>query len=446
MEHGTSNIEQEAFSLHLVVPLHELHSTMKTRFLFALVILLAASQITLGQKIAIKAGHVVDPATGTSAENQIIIINGKTIEAVGANLDTSDAEMIDLSDSWVLPGLMDAHAHMTFGVPPYFNTGNDWEMYFLKESTAYRALRGLKQSMEALESGFTTIKDIGNDANYAMVDVRKAIEFGYFVGPTLLNSGKIIAAFGGQSRGFSPEQGPFWQYEYLDADSPDEVRKAVRENIYYGANTIKLVADNSNVYYTVDEIKAAVEEAHRAGLTISIHVYGGPAADNVIAGDPESIEHGFNLTDAQLTKMKAQGMYLVGTDFPEEHFRMMGSSDEEAKAIAHTVIDRLARAHKIGTKMAFGTDVIIDHPDRTRGELMLDYLDVWKAAGIPAPDILKALTTNAAELMAISNDRGAIKAGLHADIIATPENPLADVNTLKHVSFVMKDGHLVKGM
>ena len=415
--------------------------TFTTTIIFTAFFCLAAS----AQTIAIQAGHVVDPATGSAVDNQTIIVTGKKITAIGANLDTSGADqVIDLSDSWVLPGLMDAHVHMTFGLPPHDNTGSDWEMYFLKESSAYRALRGLKQSIEALESGFTTIKDIGNDANYAMVDVREAIEFGYFVGPTILNSGKIISAFGGQSKGFSPEQGPFWQYEYIDADTPDEIRKAVRQNIYYGANTIKLVADNSIVHYNEEEVRAAVEETHRAGLTISIHVYGGPAADNVIAGDPESIEHGFALTDPQLTRMKEKGIFLVGTDFPEEHFRMMGMSDEAAKNEYDLVVDRLARAHKIGVNMAFGTDVIIDHPDRTRGDMMLDYLDVWRAAGIPSPDILKALTTHPAELMAIEDERGAVKEGQYADVIAVRANPLEDIDALKGVHFVMKDGQVVK--
>ncbi len=397
------------------------------------------------QTIAIRAGHLVDPATGTVADDQIILIDGKTISAVGPNIDISSAdEVIDLSDSYVFPGLMDAHVHMTFGLRPYDNTGSDWEMYFLKETSAYRALRGMRQSIEALESGFTTIKDIGNDAEWAMVDVRKAIEAGYFVGPTILNTGKIIAAFGGQSRGFSHEQGPFWQYEYLDADTPDEIRKAVRKNIYYGANTIKLVADNSNVFYTEAENRAAVEEAHNAGLTIAIHVYGGQAATNVINAGPESIEHGFALSDDQLTLMKEKGIVLVGTDFPEEHFRMMGSSDERAREINAQVVDRLQRAHRIGVTMAFGTDVILDMPDKTRGEMMLEYLDVWRAAGIPHADILKALTTNPAELMAIDNERGAIAVGQFADIIATSENPLDDIHALNGVHFVLKEGAVVK--
>jgi len=417
------------------------------RNFISLTLLLSMTICSFGysQTVAIKAGHLIDPASGKAARDQIILMTDKKITAVGPKVDISQAdEVVDLSNSWVLPGLMDAHVHMTFGLPPYVETNRDWEMYFLKESTAYRALRGMRKSIEALEAGFTTLKDIGNDANYAMIDVRKAMEAGYFVGPTVFTSGKIIAAFEGQSSGFSPEQGPFWQYEYIDADTPAEIRKAVRRNIYYGANTIKLVADNGIFFYTEDEIKAAVSEAHNAGLTISIHVIGGQAATNVIMGGPESIEHGFELSDEQLKLMKKKGMILVGTDFPEEHLRAMGASDEKARKTASQIIDRLKRAHKIGVKMAFGTDVILDLPGKTRGQMALDYLKIWTTAGIPPAKILKSMTTNVAELLAIQDERGAIAPGQFADIIATPENPLTNIEALRGVYFVMKEGSIVK--
>ena len=410
-----------------------------------------------GQTVAIKAGHLIDPANGTVIDDQIILVDGKSISAVGSEVDVSQADqVIDLSGSWVLPGLMDAHVHMTFGMPPYVETNSDWEMYFLKESTAYRALRGIRKSIEALEAGFTTLKDIGNDANYAMIDVRKAIEAGYFVGPTLFSSGKIIAPFGGQSTGFSPEQGPFWQYEYIDADTPAEIRKAVRQNIYYGANTIKLVADNTAFFYTEEEIRAAVAEAHNAGVTISVHVYGGQAATNVIMGEPESIEHGFSLSDDQMRLMKEKGIFLVGTDFPEEHLRAMGLTDSQrhlagsdppddrASRTAARIVGRLKRAHEIGVKMAFGTDIVLDLPGTTRGQMALQYLDVWREAGIPPAKILRSMTTNVAELLGIQDERGAIAPGQFADIIATSEDPLADIHALNDVHFVLKEGKVIR--
>jgi imidazolonepropionase-like amidohydrolase len=192
-------------------------------------------------------------------------------------------------------------------------------------------------------------------------------------------------------------------------------------------------------------LRAAVEESHAASRTVAIHVYGGTAADNVIEARPESIEHGFDLSDEQLRRMKENGIVLVGTDFPEEQLKLMGFNPEkDGKTLGQRIVDRLRRAHRVGVKMAFGTDVFLELPDRSRAELMLDYLDVWSAAGIPAPDILRAMTVNAAELFGWKGQRGWIAAGHAADIIATPENPLANIQALRKVSFVMKDGRLVK--
>jgi imidazolonepropionase-like amidohydrolase len=266
-------------------------------------------------------------------------------------------------------------------------------------------------------------------------------------GPTILTSGKIIAPFGGQSTAIPPEQGPFWRYEYIDADTPEEIRKAVRQNIYYGVDVIKLVADNSPFHYSVEEIKAAVDEAHRAGRTVAVHVYGGEAADNVIDGGVDSLEHGFFLTDAQLEKMKGKGIFLVGTDTPRAQLDVEGTSGgifPPPEVLAPKIIDRLRRAYRIGVKMAFGTDTVIEIPNKTRADLMLDYLAVWREAGVPAPEILKAMTSNAAELMHIGQQRGSLVPGLAADIIAMPSNPMEDIESLRKINFVMKDGKIIR--
>jgi imidazolonepropionase-like amidohydrolase len=396
------------------------------------------------QTVAIRAGNLIDPATGKVAKNQVILIrDGKIVEVGSGVAIPAGAQVVDLSTSWVLPGLMDAHAHLAAGPPPGIPT--PVVTPYLSESSALRALRGAHHARKVLEAGFTALKDIGNDAEYAAVDVRRAIERGWTVGPTMLTTGKIIAPFGGQSAGVPPEQGPFWRHEYLDADSPDEVRKAVRRNIYYGANAIKLVADNNSYFYSTEEVRAAVEESHAAGRTCAVHVIGGRAADNVIAAGADSIEHGFELTDTQLQAMKEKGIVLVGTDFPEEHLKLMQFNPTSGRmTLGQRIVDRLRRAHRVGVKMAFGTDVFLDVPTRSRADLMLDYLDVWTAAGVPPPDILKAMTTNVAELFRWQGERGAIAAGQAADIIAVPQNPLENVQALRRVNFVMKDGAVIR--
>jgi imidazolonepropionase-like amidohydrolase len=374
----------------------------------------------------------------------ILIEHGKILR-IGPKVEVpAGVDVIDLSGEWLTPGLIDAHTHMTLteleGNAPF-------ESFYLNQSSTLRGLRGLRNAQMVLNQGFTTLRDVGNSAEYAMSDVRRAIESGWFVGPTIIDSGKIIAPFGGQSHAMSPRQGPFWQFEYIDADGPAEIRKAVRTNIYYGAGVIKIVADNNPYHYSLDEFRAAVDEAHRAGIPVAVHVYAGDALDNAIEAGVDSIEHGFDLTDAQLIRMKAKGIFLVGTDFPRKHLDIVGTSGgilPEPAVLAPKIIDRLRRAHRIGVRMAFGSDTVIDMPGRTRADLMFDYLAVWREAGVPPGDILRAMTVDGAELLRVDKVRGALREGLSADLVAMPADPLLDIENLRKIDFVMKDGHVVR--
>ncbi len=286
------------------------------------------------------------------------------------------------------------------------------------------------------------MRDVGNDANFAAVDLRKAIDAGWFVGPKVQTAGKIIAPYGGQSQGIPPEIGPFWRFEYYDADSPEEIRKAVRENIFYGADLIKLVADNSDYHYSLEEIRAAVDEAHQAGRPVAVHVFGGEAADNVIAGGVDSIEHGFYLTNDQLRRMKEKEIFLASTDFPAIHEEAGGLPDANKDNAA--IIDRLHRAYQVGVKIGFSTDIVTEYKDENRAEMTWDYLAGWRSAGVPNAEILKCMTTHNAELPRIQKERGAIAKGFFADTIAMPESPLDNIELLRKVSFVMKNGTVVR--
>ena len=399
------------------------------------------------QVIAIRAGVVVDPRNNSTARNQIIIIEGKRIKSIGSNVAIPPgAQIVDLSHEWLAPGLIDAHTHLTLSETA---TDGPFESFYLDQSTTFRAMRGLHNAQALLRGGFTTVRDVGNSAEYAMTDVRRAIDKGWFEGPTVIDSGKIIAPFGGQSRDIPPEQGRFWRFEYIDADGVDEVRKAVRTNIYYGAGVIKLVSDNNRYHYSLEEIRAAVDEAHRAGVPVAIHViYGGEAADNAIEARVDSLEHGFSLTDSQLKRMAANGVALVSTDFPRAHLDVLGTSSgmlPEPAILAPQIIDRLRRAHSAGVRLVFGTDTVIDRPGRTRADMMLDYLVVWLEAGIPPAEILRAMTTDAAKLLRVDKERGAIVEGLLADIIAMAGDPTKDISNLRKIDFVMKEGRIVRG-
>lgn len=411
--------------------------------LFALLLLL--TPCAGAQTIAIRAGNVIDPATGSVAKNQVIVVENGKITAIGAAVSIpKDAQVMDLSNEWVMPGLIDAHTHMTLNELP---GKAPFEAVYLKESTAFRGFRGLHNSQIVLQAGFTTLREVGNEANYACTDLRKAFQEGWFDGPTLQCAGKIIGPYGGQSVGMPAEQGAFWRYEYIDADTPDEIRRAIHENIYYGADVIKLAADNSAFHYSENDIRVAVEEAHAAGRPVAVHVYGGQAADNVIRGGADSVEHGFELTDEQLRLMKEKGTFLVGTDFPATHLAGLNPSNDtlaNAEVLGKKIIDRLARAHRIGVKMAFGSDTVTEMSGKTRADMVWDYLAVWRAANVPLADILKAMTTNGAELLRLKKERGALATGQFADIIAMPADPLSDIESLRKVNFVMKNGKIVR--
>ena len=417
----------------------KLMRTIQSFFVFTIFCTLAAAQ-----DIAIRAGNLIDPATGNVSKNQVIVVRDGKIASVGGAVP-GGAKLIDLANEWVMPGLMDAHTHITMNLPVNPSGGSLWESYYVKESTGFRTLRGIHTGEVLLNAGFTTVRDVGNNGNYADVAVRKGIEQGWFHGPTVIASGKIIGPFGGQFHDIAPEQGRFWQFEYIDADTPDEIRKAIHQNIYYGAQVIKLVADNSSFHYSVNDIKTAVTEAHDAGEKVAVHVYGGQAATNVIEGGADSIEHGWDLTDEQLKMMKEHGTYLVGTDFPYEHLVALGQMvPMDAKPRSVSIIDRLRRAYRMGVKIAFGADVVVDLPGKSRSDMAFDYLKVFREAGVSNADVLKFMTTSAADLLGIAKERGAIAPGLAADIIAMPADPLQDTENLRKVNFVIKDGEVIR--
>ncbi len=406
----------------------------------ALTVLLCAG-VGRAQVTAIKAGKLVDPDSGTTTINQIIIVEGTKIKAVGAGLPIpTGATVIDLSRSTVLPGLFDAHTHMCQTTSP---DNRDLFTTDIREPGTYRAILGVVNARAMLESGFTTIRDVGNNGNYADTSLRKAIEEGLVPGPTIVNAGRIIAPFGGQYH-LQPERRELGQPEYLFADTRDEMRKAIRENIHFGAKVIKIVVDDQQYIYSVDDIKYIVAEAASAGLKVAAHCLTEQGARNAAEGGVASIEHGFRMSDEALQIAKRNNVVLVGTEFTEQAAEYLGLPPPIAKQFHDVFIDRLKRAYKIGVTMAYGTDTFFAVEGQTRGTLAISYIDSFIEAGVPAKDTLRIMTTNAARLLGVDKQRGAIKAGQAADIIATPENPLDNLLTLKQASFVMKDGKVFK--
>ncbi len=387
---------------------------------------------------AIKAGKLVDPEKGSTETNQIILVRGKTIEAVGPNVQIpSDAKIIDLSKSTVLPGLFDAHTHLCLTL----KKNRDGQSYFittLLDPTPFRAIEGVANARDMLASGFTTVRDVGNNGNYADTALREGIELGLIPGPTIINAGRIIAPYGGQFQ-LQPEKRDLATPEYIFADTHDEMIKGIRENIHYGAKVIKIVVDDQKYIYSAEDIRFMVEEAHRDGMKLAAHCWTRAGAHNAAEAGVDSIEHGERMTNEDLQLAKKNHVVLVGTDFTEIAARESGMPE------MHPVfVDRLKRAYQIGVTMAFGTDAFVYVPGETRGTQAAEYVDSWVEAGVPAKDTLRAMTINAARLLGVDGERGEIKPGLAADIIATPSNPLDDIQAVRKVFFVMKDGSVFK--
>jgi imidazolonepropionase-like amidohydrolase len=396
----------------------------------------------------IKAGRLLDPETGTIAANQVIVIEGERIKAVGPNLAVpAGATVIDLTKLTVMPGLVDAHTHMamTYKEQP---ENNYYYLTYITDSSPLRAIQAASNGMQLLNSGFTVVRDVGNNAMYVDAALRQAIEQGWLPGPTVIPSGPMIGSTGGQ---FWPTPEMYKQHnimypEYIDANSPDEIVRAVRENMLFGARTIKLCIDCKPWGYSVDDIKLAIREAATGGCKVEGHVQTPEGAQRAIDAGIYIIAHGNALTPEHHRQMAARGIFLTGTDTPFTTYR--GSEPAFKRAV-----DNLRDAWEKKVPLTYSTD--FDYwNDRmrdektgeflTRAELTINFLLTWKAAKIPNADILKAMTINGYLAADIIKDRGPIKPGFYADLIAMPGDPLTDIDALRAVQFVMKNGMVFK--
>src|SRR5215813_5498953 len=290
-----------------------------------------------------------------------------------------------------------------------------------------------------LESRFTTVRDVGNAGNFADTDLRKAIEEGMVPGPTVINAGRIITPLGGQYHGLHAERPDLGEPEYLYADTPDQMREAVRKNALFGAKVIKIVVDDQPYLYSVEDVKILIAESARAGLKVAAHASTEAGVRVAAEAGVASIEHAYTASTEALQLMKKKGVYLVGTDFTRSAAEAMGMADYHQK-----VVERLKRARAVGVLQAFGTDIVFPASGETRGTLSVGGIESFQEAGYSPAEILRFMTTNAAKLLGVDGQRGSIRAGMAADIVAVPGDPLADASALRRVSFVMKDGNIVR--
>src|SRR5436190_496114 len=390
---------------------------------------------------AIRAGRLLDPEGGRILTNQIIIVTGNRITDVGPNAAIpAGAQVIDLSRMTVMPGLVDSHNHLALTYKPE-PENNVYYYTYVQDSTALRAIQAASNGMQMLAAGFTVVRDLGNNGNYADTALRQAIEQGWLPGPTIINSGIIIGGMGGQ---FFPPPEMAKDHnivypEYLDADTPDEIVKAVRQNILFGAKVIKICVDCKPYGYTADEIRLFVREAAKAGMKVAGHVQTPAGAKNAIDAGIWSIEHGGALNDDLHKQMAAKGIWRAGTETPTG----LDGHPVSPQAYQRTVAG-LKNAYENHVQSVFSTDADYFVAGKTRGELCLEFIRPWKDAGIPNADIVRAMTINGYKVSDIDKSRGLIKTGNFADFIALPGNPLDDIDALKNVQFVMKDGLVFK--
>jgi imidazolonepropionase-like amidohydrolase len=357
--------------------------------------LLISAQVT-----ALRVGHLVDPEAGTATANQIILIENGKFTAIGGNPQLPPgADVVDLSAYWISPGLVDAHNHLalTYKEEPEHNS---YYLTSVMDSTALRAVQAVSNGITMMSAGFTVVRDLGNNGNYADTALRVGIEQGWIPGPTIINSGIIIGGFGGQFTPV-PERESLIYPEYLNADTPDEIVKAVRRNILFGAKVIKICVDCKSYGYTVDEMKLFVAEAAKSGLRVAGHVQTHAGAMRAIEASIWSIEHSGALDDEAHKAMAQKGIWRVGTETPltEYHTGTAAPAQERYRRQE----DGLKNAYANHVKMGFSTDADYYIPGMTRGQVVIDFLKSWKDAGIPAKEILKIMTMNGYRITEISD-------------------------------------------
>ncbi len=401
----------------------------------------------------LKAGRLIDGQSETPKTNQLIFVRGTRIEKIadGSSVIPADAKIVDLSTFTVLPGLIDAHTHLfLWGEDP---AKGGYDANILKAGIALRAARATYAAKRALDQGFTTIRDLETEgAGYGDVEIKQAIEEGTIPGPHVFGATRGISTSGGYNlEGYAPELAMPKGVQIIDG--PVEARKAAREQLEHGADWLKVYmthrswVDKQGKFYsqptlTVEELKAIVEEAHGWNKQVACHAYSGTGLQRALDGGCDSIEHGLELSDAQIEQMARQGTWYCPTlspyydDWAPEN-TPEGQRDRARAALHEVSFKKALKAH---LKIVYGTDM----GGIPWQEPMAQEFARLVNLGMTPMDAIHSATSRAAEMLDSKGELGVLATAAFADIIAVPGDPLKEVKQLEDVKFVMKEGKIYK--
>ncbi|MDP8916997.1 MAG: amidohydrolase family protein [Pseudomonadota bacterium] len=401
----------------------------------------------------IQAGRLLaDPASGRVLAQQTVLVQGGRVTAITPGFtQVGGCEVVDLRDSFVLPGLIDSHVHLT----SQQNPNNRLEE--VTQSAAEQAMVGVRYAGRTLQAGFTTVADLGAE-NEAIFALRDAIARGDVAGPRVIASGAAVSVHGGHGdvNGFRADVMEVLQPNSVCSGAED-CRRAVREQVRAGADIIKITATGGVLSNTAaglaqqfldDELAAIVETGHRMGRQVTAHAHGGDGVNAFLKAGGDSIEHGTYLDAESVRLFKQRGAYLVPTLMAGDYVARIANGPNnfftpaqtaKAREVGPKMLDMARRAHAGGVKIAFGTDSGVSAHGDNAGEFAL-----LVQAGMTPLQAIQTATVNAADHFRLSNEIGSIAPGKAADIIAVRGDPLANVRVLENVGFVMKGGRVHK--
>ncbi len=420
----------------------------------------------------VKAARLLDPRTGNVLSPAAVLIENGKIKVVGSPSQVqanapAGAKTIDLGNATLLPGLIDGHTHLLINatVPAEVEMGRytffqpALLLAVVAKSPTERGFLGAQMAREDLESGFTTVRNVGFSGIDGDVALRDAINAGRVPGPRILASGRKLTPPGGYFAALNPAlAGPVVQQEFLEVATPEEGLKAVNANFFYNVDLIKVVVDDDGVGITVPALAAIVDEAHRAHKKVAVHAQTKIAIQIAIDAGADSIEHGDAVTDEQLRMMRDKGIFLDITPtfwngFLAKVFEGTIVMSPELKTRMAAIKGRrhqpnvtfVQRIMKSGVKFAVGSDMCWFVPGKTRGEATaMMFAALHDDAGMPPLDVIRAVTTSAAEMLGWQDRVGTIESGKLADLVAVAGDPIADISELERVRFVMKNGQVIR--